>query len=71
MSMIILKVSISAEGGMFSFYVILVGKVGKSVVTSLLLRSGAGMVGVPILLLLERDRLLLLLRVETRLCISL
>ena len=69
--MIILKVSISAEGGMFSFYVILVGEVGKSVVTPLLLRSGAGMVGVPILLLLERDGLLLLLRVETRLCISL
>ena len=56
---------------MFSFYVILVGEVGKSVVTSLLLRSGAGMIGVPILLLLERDGLLLLLRVETRLCISL
>ena len=56
---------------MFSFHVILVGEVGKSVVTSLLLRGGAGMVGALILLLLERDGLLLLLRMETRLRVSL
>ena len=56
---------------MFSFHVILVGEVGKSVVTSLLLRGRAGMVGVLILLLLERDGLLLLLRMEARLRVSL